>query len=96
MLKCKTLKSFKVIFMIKLYFQSQKRDHCPLYSTVLAVILYYQEIRKEQHPMSYNYGFGKLEDQLIQAAITYPPDFHRMRELLAAGANINAVSATSQ
>lgn len=42
--------------------------------------------------MSWDYGFGELENELIEAGQEYPPNFKRMQELLAAGANINATS----
>ena len=42
--------------------------------------------------MSWDYGFGELENQLIEAGKEYPPNYEKMRELLAAGANINATS----
>ena len=42
--------------------------------------------------MAFDYGFGKLENELIEAGKEYPPNYEKMRELLAAGANINAIS----
>lgn len=42
--------------------------------------------------MSWDYGFGELENQLIEAGKEYPPNYEKMRELLAVGANINAIS----
>ena len=43
--------------------------------------------------MSWDYGFGELENELIEAGKEYPPNYTKMRELLAAGADINATSA---
>lgn len=42
--------------------------------------------------MAFDYGFGKLENELIEAGKEYPPNYEKMLELLAAGANINATS----
>lgn len=42
--------------------------------------------------MSWDCGFGELENRLIEAGKEYPPNYEKMRELLAAGANINATS----
>lgn len=46
--------------------------------------------------MAWEYGFGKLEDELIEAGKAYPPDFEKMKELLASGADINAISTKEE
>lgn len=46
--------------------------------------------------MALEYGFGKLEDELIEAGKAYPPDFEKMKELLASGADINAISTQEE
>ena len=42
--------------------------------------------------MSWDYGFGKLENELIEAGKECPPNYAKMRDLLAVGADINAIS----
>lgn len=43
--------------------------------------------------MAWDYGFGELENELIEAGRECPPNYEKMRELLAAGADINAISS---
>lgn len=46
--------------------------------------------------MAYEYGYGVLEDQLIDLFRSGPPDFEAAKELLSQGANLNAVSEKSE
>jgi len=43
--------------------------------------------------MAYDYGYGLLEDALIDACTEFPPDFAKIRRMIQAGANLNAVSS---
>lgn len=43
--------------------------------------------------MAWDYGFGELENELIEAGRECPPNYEKMSELLAAGADINAISS---
>lgn len=44
--------------------------------------------------MAYDYGYGPLENQLVDACKEYPPDFEKIRSLIAQGADLNAASVS--